>query len=343
MKVKKWLCVFLSVILAVSVLPFSASAAGQLPFTDVGTKAWYRSDLEYAYENDLISGTGKTTFEPGGRLTRAMSVTILGRMALAAGGDLSGYRDVPYSKWYYCYVRWASANGIVTGYGDGRFGPDDLVTREQLAAMLARYLQSQGYVLPDAADPPDRFRDEAAVSSYAREGVELMRRTGLISGYSNGEFRPKRTVTRAEAAVIFARLDRALAPLRGEPLCHSLWVGDKEVLTIRVPEAWKGTYNVNTQSPESISFFSRSNLEGGWGGHLVGVSLYADKTWKELPHRKLLKTVLVDGKPYDVVEWYATDVEHDHQNPQRREEYFSMMEGIPSMLAEIAYWGEAEE
>lgn len=343
MKVMKWWSVFLCVILAAGILPFSASAAEKLPFTDVGPKAWYRNDLEYVYENDLIAGTGKTTFEPGSRLTRAMSVTILGRMALAAGGNGEGFSDVPWGKWYTCYVSWASANGIVTGYGNGKFGPNDFVTREQMAAVIARYLRYQGFALPDASDPPERFSDEASVANYARESVELMRRTGLISGYPNGEFRPKRTVTRAEAASIFARLDRALAPLRGEPLCHSLSVGGTEVLTIRVPEAWKGTYNVNTQSPESISFYSRSNLESGWVGHLVGIKLYADKTWKNMPQRKLLKTVLVDGKPYDVVEWYATDVEHDHQNPQRREEYFSMQKGIPAMLAGIAYWGEAEE
>lgn len=114
------LCVMLTL------LPGTALAAGQHPFIDVPQSHWANEAVGYVYENDLMNGVSATMFQPGGSLTRAMFVTILGRMAGAEeeSGE-SGFADVPAGRWYSAYVAWAWAagEGIVDGTGNGCFSP----------------------------------------------------------------------------------------------------------------------------------------------------------------------------------------------------------------------------
>lgn len=150
-------------------------------------------------------------FQPGGSLTRAMFVTILGRMAGAEeeSGE-SGFADVPAGRWYSAYVAWAAGEGIVDGTGNGCFSPNSPVTREQMATMIARYVDSAGLTLPETGDPAAPFTDRNAVSDWAEAGVELMRQTGILAGYEDGTFQPQRTANRAEAATIFMRLEQVI-------------------------------------------------------------------------------------------------------------------------------------
>ena len=122
-----------------------------LPFTDVDPASGYYEAIRYAYENNLMNGTSATAFSPNGTTSRAMIVTILyrleGQPAVAAGS----FTDVAAGQYYTSAVAWASQNGIVEGYGNGAFGPNDAITREQLAVILYRYAQYKGYAVSAGA------------------------------------------------------------------------------------------------------------------------------------------------------------------------------------------------
>lgn len=232
---KRLLSLFLSLALLLSCLVLPAGAAGQHPFRDVPAGHWAGDAVGYVYENNLMNGTGPTAFQPEGTLTRAMFVTILGRMDGVEASQYSGSRfsDVAPGQWYSPYVAWSFQNHIVNGTGGGLFSPDLAVTREEMATMIARYVDAQGLTLPQADRPASPFTDQAAISSWAKEGVELMRQTGLLSGYGDGRFGPHQTATRAEAATIFMRLDKALTPAPPQETLYEQFVsGEKALLQI---------------------------------------------------------------------------------------------------------------
>lgn len=193
----------------------SVHAAG---FSDVKPDCWYACAVEYALEQGLMNGVAPERFDPQASLTRGMFVTILGRMEGIDPEDYPGssFSDVAQKKWYSAHVQWASEKGIVDGYGDGLFGTDDPVTREQMATMLWRYLEYKRVTLRPKDEPEKAFRDEDKVSGWAKEGVQTMHRTGLISGDPDGSFRPQDTASRAEAAAVFMRLHLALKPMAVE-------------------------------------------------------------------------------------------------------------------------------
>lgn len=210
---KKRLCSLLLVLcLLAGLLPAHAASAS---FNDVSPKAWYYEHVQYVQDHNLMAGTGNGKFSPQSALTRAMFVTILGRLA---GVDESGYygsafTDVPTGMWYSAYIQWAYQNNIVAGYGGGKFGLNDPVTREQMAAFITRYLSTAGITLPDAANTAGDFLDMDDAASYARPALELMRRTAILYGDTDGCFHPKRTASRAEAAALFMRLHEMLSGL----------------------------------------------------------------------------------------------------------------------------------
>lgn len=210
----------LALCFCLTVMPGGAAAAGNSPFTDVPSGHWASEAVTYVYGNGLMNGVGENTFQPSGSLTRAMFVTILGRMAGVTEGDYPGtsFTDVPAGQWYSPYVAWAAQAGVAGGTGGGKFSPDNAVTREQMATMIARYTESAGLTLDEVSAPAAAFTDQGAVASWAREGVDLMRRTGILTGYEDGSFQPQRTANRAEAAAIFMRLDEA-TDSSGQSVC----------------------------------------------------------------------------------------------------------------------------
>lgn len=187
-------------------------AFGSLPFRDVPESHWAYSSVQYVYENDLMTGTSATTFSPEKTFSRAMFVTILGRLEGIDPDSYhydSSFRDVPANAWHAPYVNWASENGIVGGYGNGRFGPSDLITREQFCAIVCRYLNASGQEL---AVPSDwvYFDDQDDISDYAIDSVQAMVSCGLISPIGDS-FYPQRSLTRAEIAVLLTRLHSGLS------------------------------------------------------------------------------------------------------------------------------------
>ena len=185
----------------------------ELPFTDVPADRWYYDSVKTAYETGLMKGIKEELFVPDGELTRGMFVTILARVEGVEPENYPGtmFLDVKEGSWFTPYVNWAASNGIVNGVGDWKFAPDKPITREQMAAILGRYVDLKGLPLPVTDSEFDEFGylDSASISGWAKEAVTSMKRYGLMEGGSDGTFSPKATTTRAQAAAVFIRLGKA--------------------------------------------------------------------------------------------------------------------------------------
>lgn len=173
------------------------------PFTDVKEGDWFYGSVKYAYEHDLMLGVSPTAFSPYSGTTRGMVVTTLWRMEQKPESDAEmAFTDVAAGRYYSEAVRWAAEHKIALGYGAGRFGPDDRITREQLAAILYRYCAYKGYST-DASDDLSRFADRP--SGWAQVPVEWAVGAGILKGKENGRLDPKGPATRAETAAMLER------------------------------------------------------------------------------------------------------------------------------------------
>ena len=170
-------------------------------FADTELDAWYHDGVHYCLESDLMVGTGQTTFEPDAVITRGMIVTILWRLEGSPIVDHPMvYDDVNSEDWYGDAVRWADSIGVVTGYGNNKFGPNDPITREQMAAMLWRYAGS-----PDADGTLSAFADGAQTSDWAQPAMIWAVAQELLTGVDQNQLEPQGQATRAQAATILMR------------------------------------------------------------------------------------------------------------------------------------------
>ena len=211
---KRIMSMILAIATLFSLLPAAAfaaekEAAALHPFTDVKPGDWYHESVAYVWQYGIFNGMSDTVFAPKAQLTRAMFVTVLGRLA---GVDTTEYTeaafdDVDPSSWYGPYVAWAAKHGVTDGVGDGLFAPDANVTRQQIAAFLSRFLTQIGVRAEGAAIT---YVDGDEIADYARDGVAVCRALGLLQGDPQNRFRPEDDATRAEAAAICARLHRYL-------------------------------------------------------------------------------------------------------------------------------------
>ena len=171
-------------------------------YTDVDTGAWYHEAIDFAIENDLMNGVGDNIFNPDGNLSRAMMVRILWNMEDQPTNVSGSYSDVVAGAWYEKAVLWATANNIVNGYPDGSFGPDNSITRQEMAAILYRYAQFKEYDMT-AEDDLTRFPDGDETAEWAETFVRWAVAEGLLNGGDDGTLDPAGTATRAEVAQIF--------------------------------------------------------------------------------------------------------------------------------------------
>ena len=182
------------------------------PFADVSESDWFYGSVKYVYENGMMNGTGYTTFSPCLNTSRGMIMTVLYRLEgspAVSGG--SGFTDVAAGQYYTDAIAWGSAHSIVLGYENNRFGPDDDVTREQLAAILYRYAQYKGYdVTAGGSGVITGYEDAETVSSYAVTPMKWAVGTGVINGSEN-RLLPRNMATRGEAAAMFMRFCRKVA------------------------------------------------------------------------------------------------------------------------------------
>lgn len=179
------------------------------PFVDVAEGAWYYDAVRYVNENGLMAGTSANTFAPDLTTTRGMIVTTLYRLEGSPDieNEIWGYpfKDVDTNAWYTTAVYWARMNGIVAGYSDELFGPDDIITREQMATILYRYAQYKGYDTTAKADL-SQYTDAAQVGSWAADAIHWASAEGLVSGTSSTTLSPQGSATRSQMAMILMRL-----------------------------------------------------------------------------------------------------------------------------------------
>lgn len=178
------------------------NGSSSTPFLDIRTH-WAKSAIESAVAKGLFTGTSATTFHPDQAMNRAMLVTVLYRMEKepTAEGDGKRFADVSAGAYYAKAVAWASDKGIVAGYSETQFGPEDTITREQLAVILNRYATYKGYNTSKTADLA-AFQDADQISEWARVPVQWANAMKLLNGRTSTTLAPKGSATRAEVAKI---------------------------------------------------------------------------------------------------------------------------------------------
>lgn len=177
-----------------------------LPFVDVDENAWYSDAVRYVYARGIMGGYGNNIFGPNDELSRGMLVQIL--YSLEGRPSVSGesaFNDVEDGAWYCDAVTWASENGVVYGYSDGNYGPNDSITREQMVVILYRYAQAKGFDTSQGGAGIREYADFDQISDYAVEAMTWAVNAGVICG-TNNTLIPQESATRAQAAAVLMRL-----------------------------------------------------------------------------------------------------------------------------------------
>ncbi|MCI9448806.1 MAG: leucine-rich repeat protein [Clostridiales bacterium] len=215
MKFRKIVSSLLIAGMLISAIPFAGTAVfseeKKMQFDDVAYTAvnWFYDDVKAVFDAGLMDGKSERIFAPNEQLTRAQAVTVLARMNGIGKNNGShaptGFSDADAEAWYAGYIRWAKNNNVSDGYPEGTFRPDDFVSREELATLLARYIRENKIALED--DPlTGEFADKEEIGDWAKDDVDYIRTKGLIDGKGEGKFAPKDTATRAEMARILNRI-----------------------------------------------------------------------------------------------------------------------------------------
>ncbi len=260
------LCLFLSLLMLIAAIP-TIDAAG---FSDTEGH-WAEAYIDRVAELGLFNGTNADSFSPDGTMTRGMFVTVLGRLEgidpeqWGDGSVPQLFQDVMPEDYYAPYISWAACCGIVNGVSEGLFAPNKPITREQMAKLVAFYVEQLGYGLLETENSvPEVFSDGEQISPWAVGSVEFLRTKGIFNGSPDGEggvaFLPQKTSTRGECAAVFCRLydglmrDAGLFP-------SSISLGASEVY---LSEGEEYTLSVSFTPMEAIPvplFWSSSNEE----------------------------------------------------------------------------------
>lgn len=163
---------------------------------------WAKDGIDYVTSLGIMNGVAEGIFAPEEKLTRGMLVTMLYRLSGDEAVGANEFSDVAEDAWFADSAVWAKENGIASGYGDGTFGANDEVTREQLVVFLMRYAELKGI---NTEAEKTEFKDSNAVSDWAQEAINWAKENGIVSGRDDGIFDPKGNATRGEIAVVFMR------------------------------------------------------------------------------------------------------------------------------------------
>ena len=249
---KRLLSLLLVLCMVLSLVPTTAFAVEEKvqtpsatnPFADVKEGDWCYDAVQYARMNGFFNGTSSITFSPNGTMTRAMFVTVLGRMAgvdTELYEDEKPFSDVPSRMYYAPYVAWAYKHGITGGTGDGKFSPDGIINRQQMATFFVRYFEAFGVDYETGANITTVPADMDSVAPYAKDAVLKLWKQGLLNG-DGKSFNPTGNATRAQAATLSMRTDKAVDVWYKEPGVPSDRVSidpgqvEGEVVTPETPE-----------------------------------------------------------------------------------------------------------
>lgn len=172
-------------------------------FEDLDSVSWAKDKIEFLHSKGILSGRNQKEFAPDDYVAREEFLTMLLSVFPIADGKNIEFSDVPKTAWYYPYVSKGAASGIIYGETDNIFGVGKNITREQMAVMVYRMLKYIGITLKNA---DISFTDQDSISEYAYESVCVLGDAKIINGYTDGTFKPQNNATRAEAAVIIAKI-----------------------------------------------------------------------------------------------------------------------------------------
>lgn len=263
----------------------TTAAKPENPFADVKSGSWYEAAVLYARANGFFDGTSATTFEPDGPMTRAMFVTVLGRMAGVEAADYAGatdFIDVAEGTWYAPFVKWAARYGITTGTGNGKFSPDGRITREEMAVFFVRYFETFDAMPKADTTVTTKPADLDKVSSWAQDAVGKLWALGLLNG-DGVNFAPKDKATRAQTAALCQRTDKAVETWYSEPGVKSERVsvepGSGQESGDKKPEEQKPSGGGSTGGGTTVTTYYEVKFELGDGVALTGVALPETKTY----------------------------------------------------------------
>ena len=310
---KRFLSILLTTGMLFGALPAAVFAAGEqsLPFTDVKEADWFYDSVQYVYENQMMSGTGDDVFTPDAATTRGMIVTILYRMEGNPATDSDAkFTDVSAGQYYAEAAAWANEKNIVNGYGSGAFGPNDPITREQMAAVLYRYAKLKGYHTAAAGNLVG-FADAGDVSVYAVDPAKWAVGNGLISGVGNNMLAPGASSTRAQIAVILTRFCKNIIPSGPVDPSDSVIYENRDLgFAIEFPNTWEDSYSVEANRAHSSGVIVKTE----WGGILCFISRVDTEKWAESVKNDLVPVeyrVLGENSEYAYVLYFASDVNYE--------------------------------
>jgi len=296
MKSKKAISLLLTLCMALAMFPASAVAAEN--FSDVSENDWYYDAVMFCRENDLMRGLSDDVFDPYGTVTRAMAATVIYRMLGEHKADnfWNRFTDVPDGEWYTDAIKWMTYNTLIVGYGDGLFGPNDPVTREQMATMIFRGGLSTGY-LPEATGNDRPFNDVESTSDWAYPAVIRLNGLGILEDLPGDSFRPQSVATRAEIASMLYRYTTLMDGLYGPGGYEGYYGEDFE----DEPEYW---------FEEAVVYFlyncehSAFYLAQGMKPMIVGTSetINDEVCWKVFLGRE-------NGDRFDMIQLYAVGLD----------------------------------
>lgn len=237
------------------------------PFVDVSEGNWYYDAVQYSLLNGFFSGTSQNTFNPDGTMTRGMFVTVLGQMAgvdQSAYKGLSAFSDVAQDAYYAPYVAWASKHGITAGVGNGKFDPNGLVTREQMAVFFVCYFEKFDVNFDTGANITTVPQDLDTISPWAREKVLKLWKTGLLAG-DGTNFNPKGNANRAQAAALCMTADKAVKTWYSEPGIPSerVSVDPNDGQNPETPDTSTGDSDTESNTEDSDSEDSEGDSDTG--------------------------------------------------------------------------------
>ncbi len=177
------------------------------PFKDVDEEHWALESIAWAWNKGFMNGISDSLFDPNGKVTRAMFVTVMYRLnGTTESGITIDFHDVARGQWYTDAVAWAAENGIVTGYPDGNFGVNDFITREQISVMIYRYMLKFDDETVDLSRTSIGYNDKEQISDWAKDAIKFCYLTGMMRGKNGFYFDPQGKATRAETAAIIKRI-----------------------------------------------------------------------------------------------------------------------------------------
>lgn len=283
-------------------------------FLDVDSSHWAYDAIEYVGSYGLMQGMGGSNFNPAGKTTRAQLVAILYRLeGQPAISGTNTFSDVT-APWAKAPVEWAASRGIVNGKGGGRFDPNGSISRQEFAAILARYARYKGLEASGSAEALDGFLDAGTVASWALSDLCWAKEAGLITGKSTSDGRvlnPNGDADRAQTAVILQRFSGVLDTVP-PPIPVDYEINGQTVFTLSIPGNWRNDFVMKGNGEEIpwISFYDKRNHEGpeAMGGRLFGIFLDTEKE-TDLPHYKNWGKIQYNGQEYTLRFFYPTDVQ----------------------------------